>query len=112
MCEKVLEEGGVYGQLKIMQCPVLMFPLDVDVISLERNFFFTHVFLVHKDPFVLCLCAYADILVMPGTRENGSAGCRLFAGSAARTGRMHPSCPHRRIRFQRHRHVYQVPHDR
>ena len=53
VCEKILEEGGVYGQLTQLDCPVLFFPLDTDVISLERNSLFADVFLVkheHRSP--------------------------------------------------------------
>ena len=48
ICEKRLEEGGVFGRLEILECPLLWFPLDVDVISLQRNNLFTDLFL-HRD---------------------------------------------------------------
>jgi hypothetical protein len=48
LCEEALEEGGVFGKIEILECPLLMYPLDVDVISLQINDFFMETYL-HRD---------------------------------------------------------------
>ena len=48
ICEQAIEAGGVFGKIEILECPLLMYPLDVDVISLQEKDFFTETFL-HKD---------------------------------------------------------------
>lgn len=35
-CEILLEECGVYGNVTILECPIFFFPIDIDILSLER----------------------------------------------------------------------------
>lgn len=48
LCEQILEEGGVLGRIAIFDCPLLLFPLDSDVISMQRSDSFNSLFL-HGD---------------------------------------------------------------
>lgn len=46
VCDKILEEEGVYGRISFIDAPVFFFPLDFDLISLELNDAFTPLFVV------------------------------------------------------------------
>lgn len=50
VCEKILEEEGVYGMVTLENFPFDVLPIDTDILSMELNFFFTSYFLVS------CLC--------------------------------------------------------
>jgi hypothetical protein len=39
LCEKLLEEAGVYSRVSVRECPLHLFPLDDDILSLERPCF-------------------------------------------------------------------------
>lgn len=39
LCEKLLEEAGVYGRVAVRECQLHLFPLDNDILSLERPCF-------------------------------------------------------------------------
>lgn len=46
VCEKILEEQGVFGYVKIKTLEMEFLPLDRDIISMEMDFFYTSYFLV------------------------------------------------------------------
>uniref|UniRef100_T2M5K9 Vacuolar protein sorting-associated protein 33B n=1 Tax=Hydra vulgaris TaxID=6087 RepID=T2M5K9_HYDVU len=58
VCDKILEEEGVFGDVIINEYPLDFITLDVDVISLELPVFYTHLFL-NKDTTWLYIMARA-----------------------------------------------------
>ncbi|KAI1301910.1 Vacuolar protein sorting-associated protein 33B [Halotydeus destructor] len=45
LCDAVLEREGVHGYVQIVSCPLYFIPLDIDLLSLEQQEFFTSLFL-------------------------------------------------------------------
>ncbi|KAK4129520.1 Sec1-like protein [Parathielavia appendiculata] len=58
LSDKVLEEAGVLGDTNVAELPLFFFPLEKDVLSLEMNDSFRHIYLA-KDPTSLFLLARA-----------------------------------------------------
>ena len=50
VCERLLEEEGVYGQVSLANLPLDLIPLDRDILSLELPDFFNSYFMVRKPP--------------------------------------------------------------
>jgi len=48
MCERILEEEGLFGNIRCYEFPMEMIPLDTDVLSMDMPHAFRECFLVRR----------------------------------------------------------------